>query len=416
MSSNKRFVMKKTQRIHSTSSPESFSIRLPSYVYLYFFCQSINLMTAVISVAVAAVVGNKISSNPLYATVPYGVQFLFIFLGTYPASLLMKKYGRKVGFTTGAVFLLFAGLTGYFSIVESSFSLLVISHGFIGLFTACANFYRYAVTDGLPESLQPKALSLVVAGGIIAGILGPTMSSQLQDISGFPQFSLCYASLMVLAFINLAIIYFLPDANVTSFETEEDHKNNILKNRDIVFASICIAACGYGLMNLLMIQSSLKMDHMHIKFEDVAFAIQWHVVAMFFPSFFTGILISRLGHIAVIVSGFVLFIISFSINIYDISYNNIALSLILLGVGWNFTYVGGSSMLTSSLVNSSEKQRWQGVGDTAIAIFATIGAMSPSFLLNDIGWKGSNIISIVMCIVSLFGIMLLKIKHGHELK
>lgn len=386
-------------------------VKLPSYIYLYFFCQSINLMTAVISVVVAAAVGNKISSDPLYATVPYGMQFLLLLIGTYPVSLIMNKYGRKLGFYIGAVFLMLAGIIGYLSVIENSFLLLIISHGLIGLFTACANFYRYAVTDGLEKSLKSKALSLVVAGGVIAGILGPTISSQLQDVSGFPQFSLCYASLIILSLINLVVIYFLPTVSFNKVSSVKSNFQNesSLESRSITYISICVAAAGYGLMNLLMIQSSLKMDHINVAFENAAFAIQWHVVAMFFPSFFTGFLISRFGHVPIILSGFILFIMSFLINIYDPNYNNIVLSLILLGLGWNFSYVGGSSMLTFSLSENPDKQRWQGIGDTIIAVFATIGAMSPSFLLNGIGWENSNITATTICFIPIFGLILVKI-------
>lgn len=382
--------------------------QLPNYVYLYFSCQSINLITAVISVAIAASVGVRISSNPMYATIPYGTQFLLLLMGTYPASIMMKKYGRKLGFHVGAIFLLFSGITGFFAVVENSFVLLVISHGLIGLFTACANFYRYAVTDGLPEILQPRAISLVVAGGVIAGIIGPAISSQLKDAFGFPAFSLCYASLIIFSLINLVFIYFLPDHEIKPPEVIKDVNDYDVRKQNFVYASIFVAACGYGLMNLMMIQSSLKMDQMQIEFNDAAFAIQWHVVAMFFPSFFTGSLISKLGHLVVTASGYFLFILSFLINLFDSSYINVTVSLVLLGLGWNFTYVGGSSMLAANIAKSRDKQRWQGIGDTAIAVFAMIGAMSPSFLLNQIGWEISNILSIGICLVPIISIILLK--------
>lgn len=387
-------------------------IKRPHYIYLYFFCQSINLITAVISVTIAASVGTKISSDPLYATVPYGMQFLLLLMGTYPASLLMSKYGRKFGFYLGAAFLSFAGVTGYFAVIENSFVLLIAAHGLIGLFTACANFYRYAVTDGLDKTFQSPALSLVVAGGVIAGILGPTISSQLRDVPNFAPFSLCYAFLIILSVINCAIIYFLPDFS-PKYEPKQIKTaiKTTLGKRNFAYISICVAAFGYGLMNLLMIQSSLKMDNMHVAFENAALAIQWHVVAMFFPSFFTGFLIARFGHILIAASGFILLAISFLINIYNASYDGIIFSLILLGLGWNFTYVGGSSMLALSLLDNPEKQKWQGIGDTIIAIFATIGAMAPSFLFNKIGWESSNIISISICLIPFFAIILLKIKN-----
>lgn len=388
----------------------SFFINLPRYVYLYFFCQSINLMAAVMSVTVAAIIGNKIASDPLYATVPYGMQFVLLLIATYPASVFMNRYGRKPVFVAGAVFLLCSGVIGYAAVANGSFFLLIIAHSCIGVFTACANFYRYAVTDGLAESLHSKALSLVVSGGVIAGILGPTASNWLQDVPGFPNFALCYAFFIILAVINVGIIYYLPDIHANIKDTLIKSKTALVTYRDVVFAAICTAAFGYGLMNLLMIQSSLKMDVLHIAFEDTAMAIQWHVVAMFFPSFFTGALIARCGHFSIIFLGFMLFVASFALNIYDVTYLHIFSSLILLGLGWNFTYVGGSSLLASCLAHHSDAKKWQGIGDTAIAVCATIGAILPSFLLSGVGWENSNLLAMGVCIALILGLIGVKIK------
>ena len=126
-------------------------------VYLYSFCQSINLTAAVISVAVAATVGSLLAPNELWATIPYGMQFLLLLLSTYPAALLMKRFGRKAGFSIGCSVLMLSGATGYYAINNESFLLLVVSHSLLGIFTAFANFYRFAATDNLPNEKKSKA-------------------------------------------------------------------------------------------------------------------------------------------------------------------------------------------------------------------------------------------------------------------
>lgn len=381
--------------------------RLPNYVYLYFLCQSINLIVAVIAVSIVATVGKKFSINEFYITVPYGVQFLFLLVATYPVALLMKAHGRRLGFIIGVVFLALAGIVGFIALVQKSFFLLILAHGFIGLFSACANFYRFAVTDGLPASLQPKALSLVVAGGVLAAILGPFFAIQLRDIGSFPSFSLCYGFLVILALINLGLIFFLPQRQKKAGEESADdaisqgRDTAPLERKNTIFLSISVAAFGYFVMNLMMIQSSLQMGDMHIAFKDASFSIQWHVIAMFLPSFFTGRLIARFGHMIIILFGLLFFLVSFAINIQMVSYMSITIALIFLGLGWNFTYVGGSAFLTFSLQKDKDFQKWQGVGDTMMAVFAMIGAFSPSLLFSSIGWVYSNLFGAFLCLMLL---------------
>ncbi len=371
---------------------------LPRYVYLYFFAQSINLTVAVISVALVAPVGNRLASAPFLSTVPYGVQFLFLLVASYPVALFMKKYGRKAGFVTGAVFLFLAGGAGYFAVVRESFFLLILSHGLIGLFAAFANFYRYAVNDGLPERLHARALSLVVAGGVIAGGCGPALTGWFRDIPGFAPFSLSYALLSVFALINLLLVFFLPNAR-----TAQNSVAPLSVKRSkgavgfVVFYPIFIAAFGYGVMNLFMILAALKMEALSLSFGESARALQWHVLAMFVPSFFTGRLIARFGHNAILFAGVVFFVVSFMMNVQGTEYGSLLLSLVLLGLGWNLTYVGGSSLLSSILLGHPDQKKWQGVGETVIAFFAALGAVSPSFLFNSAGWTTTQVMALVAC-------------------
>jgi MFS family permease len=164
---------------------------------------------------------------------------------------------------------------------------------------------------------------------------------------------------------------------------------------------MAVAALGYGIMNLLMIQASMHMKHMHEDFSDVRLAIQWHVIAMFAPSFFTGAIIHKLGIRATICVGLGLLIGCTAMNLWSHSYAMMSVSLIALGLGWNLTYVGGGALLAQTLQNSPLAMQIQGKNDLAIALLATVGAFSPSLLLGTVGWAGTNAICMALCIVLL---------------
>ncbi|MCO1619406.1 MAG: MFS transporter [Pseudomonas alloputida] len=373
---------------------------LPRRTYLYFTAQSINLTTAVMSVTMAAIVGASLAPDAAWSTVPYGFQFLCLMLATYPVSRLMSRIGRKKAFMLGAIPLALSGVSGFLAVEHQHFPTLVLSHSALGVYIAFANFNRFAATDNLSQALKPKALSLVVAGGVIAAVVGPTLTEWLRDVGGFPLFSLCYAAFVGLALLSLLIALCLPnDAGTASAvnSTAKPASTRAEPAGPSVVVAMAVAALGYGIMNLLMIQASMHMKHMHEDFTDVRLAIQWHVIAMFAPSFFTGAIIQRLGIKTTICAGLALLIGCSAMNIWSHSYAMMTLALIALGLGWNLTYVGGGALLAQSLQNSPAAMQMQGKNDLAIAVFATIGAFSPSLLLSSVGWDGTNAICMVLC-------------------
>ncbi|MBD5770120.1 MFS transporter [Marinomonas colpomeniae] len=390
---------------------------LPKYIYLYFLCQSLNLTVTVISVTVAATVGLMIAPDQSWATLPYGMQFLFMLLATYPASVLMEKKGRKVGFIVGALGLIGSGMVGFSAVMTDSFLLLIIAHSLLGCFMACANYYRFAAVDNLIGKTKTRAVSLVIAGGLVAAVLGPFIASSFRDIGGFPLFALCYLALVMLAGVNLILIVFLPNEVEKKITKQEKEKRDLvdqhwLKNVSPLFLlAVVTAAFSYGIMNLIMVQSSLQMHHLGIHFDHSAMAIQWHVVAMFAPSFLSGYLISRLGHQKVIFIGLAFFLATFIINIVGTSYSSIVLSLIFLGVAWNFTYVSGSAYIAVILEGNKSAKKLQGIGDTGIALFAMLGAMTPALLMSTIGWAGTNFLSIGLILFCLVLLILFIILH-----
>lgn len=379
------------------------SSTLPRRTYLFFTAQSINLTTAVMSVTMAAIVGAALAPAATWSTVPYGFQFLCMMLATYPVSGLMSRIGRKRAFMLGSIPLAVSGITGYLAVLYQHFPTLVISHSALGIYIAFANFNRFAATDNLAQNLKPKALSLVVAGGVIAALVGPALTEWLRDVGGYPLFSLCYAAFVGLAVMSLLIAACLPsDSGIARNDGAAKPAGTAAEPLSpVVAVAMAVAALGYGIMNLLMIQASMQMKHMHEDFSDVRLAIQWHVIAMFAPSFFTGAIIHKLGIRATICLGLGLLIGCTALNMWSHSYAMMTLSLIALGLGWNLIYVGGGALLAQTLQNSPAAMQMQGKNDLAIAVFATVGAFSPSLLLGTVGWGGTNAICMALCIVLL---------------
>lgn len=385
--------------------------RLPGRTYLYFTAQSINLVTAVMSVTMAAIVGASLAPTIELSTLPYGVQFLFVMLATYPASRLMSVIGRRSGFLLGTIPLAASGVLGYLAIEQHSFLLLTLSHAALGTYIAFANFNRFAATDGLEPGLKPRAISLVVAGGVLAALLGPALTSVLREIGGFREFALCYGAFVPLAGLAAITSALMPagkpvPVSANACAAKKPGFREALRS-PVILLAIVVASVGYCLMNLLMIQASMHMKHLHTHFSDVSMAIQWHVLAMFAPSFFTGVLIARLGLKTVICSGLLLLLASCAINLASSSYPAMTLALVVLGLGWNFTYVGGGALLARGLESNPDAMRMQGINDLGISVLATVGAFTPAILLSWIGWSGTNLLGIGLSAAVLLGSMII---------
>ncbi|GAA0774427.1 MFS transporter [Castellaniella ginsengisoli] len=382
------------------------SPKLPFRTYLYFLAQSINLTAAVMSVAMAAIVGATLTPSLWLSTVPYGVQFLFMMLMTVPASRLMQRIGRKPAFLLATIPLALSGAAGFLAIGRSSFALLIASHALLGTYIAFANFNRFAATDGLDARLKPRAISLVVAGGVLAALTGPLLADRLKDVAGFAPFALCYAALTGLALLSFLVHLAVREAPEAASPQAAGRRNTgtawgIVRRTPALGAAIAVGALGYGIMNLLMVQASLHMAGLHMHFSAVGTAIQWHVVAMFAPSFFTGVIIGRLGLRAVISGGVVLLIAASALNLLSDDYLMLVASLVVLGLGWNFTYVGGSALLARVLGDQPHAIEAQGLNDLGLSVMATAGAFLPALLLQGLGWAGTNLACIGLCLALL---------------
>ncbi|WJF90034.1 MFS transporter [Paraburkholderia bonniea] len=372
--------------------------KLPGATYVLTLCQAINLTAAVVSVTIAALVGSKLAPGHAWATVPYGVQFAAVALSTYPAASFMRRYGRKKGFLLGALFLIAAGGLGYHAVVQASFTQLIVAHGLLGMYVAFANFYRFAAVDALAPEMRPKGVSLVVAGGIVAAVSGPLLSMGLKDVGDFSPFSLCYASFVLLGLATAALMMFWRPAAAAA-PVARSIQTRAVSSRPAIIAAIVAAALSYLIMNMLMVQASLLMDSMCVSFDTSSFAIQGHVIAMFAPSFVTGAILARIGYRNTLFAGYLLLAGSTVLGIMGFSLGAMVAGLLMLGIGWNFGYVGGGALLASVLTEDN-RHRMQGINDSIIAICATAGAFLPAVLQTAIGWQNTNLLCLVLCLAA----------------
>ena len=372
---------------------------LPFGTYILAFAQALNLTAAVISVMISAIVGSLLVDEKSLSTVPYGLQFAAVMMFAFPASWLMKKFGRKKMFYIGGILLFCAGLMGFQAIEKNNFFLLATAHFTLGAYISIANFYRFAATDFLDERAKANAISLVVAGGVLAAFFGPLTANYLKSVNGFSDFALCYASMSLMAILTMILIYFWRQNSQppSHHDNQENHGENSIIT--YVILAVITSSWGYLSMNLLMVQASIHMREV-CTFERASTAIQAHVLAMVLPSFFSGYLINKIGKKKFVLAGFGIMNVACIINLIYFDYMSIYWGLVVVGLGWNVMYVGGAALL-SRYVEDGNQHKWQGINDTAIALCATIGAFMPAPMFVAFGWERTN--EIVLGINTLIG-------------
>ncbi|EPG36170.1 MFS transporter [Acinetobacter colistiniresistens] len=384
--------------------------QLPRYVYYLLAAQAFNLIAAVLSVTVAAIVGLKLAPTQALATVPYGLQFLAMLLTTFIFSFLMKKLGRHLVFQFGCVCLFLAGVLGYLALQQQQFYLLCLSHFSLGLFISTVNFYRFAASDRLAVELIPKATAMVISGGVIAAVIAPTLAIQFQQVQGLPDFTAIYLIFSILAVLLSPILYIWNQKfklqQTQQVKTEPVQRAKLPVN--LIMAAVISGAFAYYVMNVMMIMSSLHLKEHH-SFHYASISIQLHVLAMFLPSFFVSKLIQRWGAHNTIYIGFVLLMLSSLIPMLGQAGVYINVALIVLGIGWNFAYSGASTLLAG--LNEQQKHRVQGINETLIALFATLGAFLPAPILTKVGWTNANLLALLLSAVIFIALIVLSRHH-----
>ena len=369
--------------------------------------QGLSITTTSINMINTGLVGAMLATNPSYSTIPLSLQFLTIALTLIPVSLLMGKFGRRSMFLLGSLAAFIGCFIIAFSIIDKSFYLFIVGSILLGFSQANQQFYRYAAADNVSNNLKSKAISLVLAGGVIAAVVGPEVSRYSFDL--FPDY--IYLATYLLAasiqIINFTILIFIkikkPEVTAKKIRPLKD----ILMQKTLIIA-ILAAAVGYSLMSFIMTATPLQIVNI-CKLGNSASStvIQWHIIAMFAPSFFTGSIISRFGNRKVMLVGIILYAFSIFFGILGDTVLNFWIALFLCGLGWNFLYVGGSDIIAKSAL-PEERAKVQGVTDFIIFVFVAMGSFLAGYLHSNLGWEVMLFYTIIPISIIFISIIIIK--------
>ena len=348
--------------------------------------QGLSITATNINMINTGLVGTILARDPSYATLPLSLQFLTIAITLIPVSLLMGKIGRRPMFLIGAMAAFIGCLIIAFSIFNKVFSLFIFGSILLGFSQANQQFYRYAAADNVSTKLKSKAISLVLAGGLIAAIIGPEVSRYSFDFFSDYIYLASYLCAALIQIFNFWVLLFVKIKKPKQTKNSVRALSKILLRKTVIIA-ILAASVGYSLMSFIMTATPLQIVNV-CKLGDSASAtvIQWHVIAMFAPSFFTGSIINLLGNRKVMMMGVMLYIMSICFGIMGQTIQYFWVSLFLCGLGWNFLYVGGSDIIAKSAL-PEERAKVQGVTDFIIFIFVASGSFLAGSLHNNLGWE-----------------------------
>ncbi|UOO90317.1 MFS transporter [Vitreoscilla massiliensis] len=369
---------------------------MPYTVWGLALAQALLTTGNILLVAVSALIGKQLASHPALVTAPVASQFLGLILATLPAAFLMQKLGRKKVFIIGNVFGIIGAAVAIQALLISSLLLFTLGIFLTGIAIGIAQQYRFAALDECAKDVHPKAISVVMSGGVLAAFIGPNLAIWSQQWFAQNVYVGAFVGLAGLYVLALILIIVLPlksnTVNAAAAQTDVRSYGALFQQPLLVAATVS-GAIGYGVMVFLMTATPLAMHHHDYAFPDIAVVIQWHVLGMFVPSFFTGHLIKRHGLKPIILLGCALLIISAIINLFGQSYYHFFTALLLLGVGWNFTFIG-ATQLVSLAYRPQEKGKVQGMNDFLVFSTAAVASLFAGQTVETIGWMWVNLISL----------------------
>ena len=346
---------------------------------------------------IGGLAGQTLAPNPCYATLPISLIVLGSMLAANPLSMIMQRYGRRIGFFVGALGGALGGAVGAYGLYLDSFEIFMIGSLLTGIYMSAQGFYRFAAADTASEAFRPKAISYVMAGGLASALIGPQLVKVTAQSMVVP-FMGTYLTIIAINVLGSALFLALniPKPEQRSADAPIGRSRwEIMKTPTVAVAMIC-AMVSYALMNLVMTSTPLAVVGCGFEQNTAADVVSAHVLAMFVPSFFTGHLIARFGTTKIVGAGLVILASAGAVALQGVNVENFFLALILLGVGWNFGFIGATTMLASAH-NPEEKGIVQGMNDFFVFGGVTVASLSSGGLMNCSGgspvegWTAVNI-------------------------
>ncbi len=353
-------------------------------------CQTLYMSGTSLMITTSPLIGQLLADDKGMATLPLAVHHAGVMAATMPASQLMRAIGRRNGFMFATLFGMAGATIAGFAIINAWFWVFSLGVFIVGWFNGFAVFYRFAAADASAPEFRAKAISWVLTGGLFAAILGPELAKYTVDLLSPIMYAGSYFALIGLYILTMLLVSQVKIPPLTA-EEKATRGRPLLKilAQPKCFVAIATAVVAYGVMGLLMTSTSLAMMASGFDFNASATVTQMHIVGMFAPSFFTGNLIRRFGVMRIVLAGILISIVCVTVDLAGIHFLNFGIGLLLLGVGWNFMFIGATTMLTDTY-DISERAKIQGFND--FLIFATIAtaAISSGNLLHYFGWRTVN--------------------------
>lgn len=363
-------------------------------------------------VATAALVGAVLAPHKTLATLPMAVQHLSSMLTSIPASLLMDRIGRKAGFMLSTVFGAAGASLAMTAIIQKHFWMFLSATPLIGIYVGFGTYYRFAAADAVESASKGRAISWVMVGGLAAAFVGPNLARLTETLISEAPFAGSYGSLIfvyALGFMCSASLN-LPK-QICRRKSENSNARplkQIARQPKFIVALIC-GMFGYGVMTLVMTATPLAMHQHAHSFGDTSIVIQWHIVGMFAPSFFTGNLIRRFGLRRIMILGSIFELITVFLNLAGNSFMHFLLALVFLGMGWNFLFIGATTLLTETY-RPEERARTQAANDFTVFTTVAISSLSAGALQHRYGWQTVNWGVVPMLVLILASLLWLQLK------
>jgi MFS family permease len=341
--------------------------------------------------ATGSIVGATLAPNISFATVPISIYVVGLAAGTLPTGAISRAYGRRAAFMIGTGCGVLTGVLAAFAILRGSFVLFCCATFLGGLYGAVSQSYRFAAADGASAAYRPKAVSWVMAGGVFAGVLGPQLVQWTMDVWPPYLFAFSFAAQAVVALIAMAVVAGVDAPRPAAADLRGGRPLfEIARQPRFVAAAIC-GVVSYSMMNLVMTSAPLAMKICGLSLSDSNFGIQWHIVAMYGPSFFTGALIARLGAPLIVAVGLALEAAAATIGLSGVTAMHFWVVLVVLGVGWNFGFIAASALVLETH-RPQERNKVQALNDFLVFGVMALGSFSSGQLLANYGWSAVNLV------------------------
>ena len=349
----------------------------------------------------AGLVGLVIAPAKWLATMPVTSFVIGSMITTVPASLMMQRYGRRPVFAFGAVVCMLGALLAAYAIFHANFWLFCLATAMQGVFQATSGYYRFAAAESAGPENKSIAISWVLTGGVVAAVVGTLVAGGTSDLFAPFTFAGSYLSVAVFALLNLVVIGALNLPKPSQDEVSGPQRSwpELLQQPRLIIA-MASAMIAYALMNFMMTATPVAMIGCGFSKDAAKWVVQWHVLAMFVPSFFTGVLIKRFGMELITSLGMVLLVSSGVVGLLGTSFGHFSVAMMLLGLGWNFGFIGGTTMLTECY-RPSERGKVQAANDFGISTLMAVASFSSGQMLDGFGW-----VSVPIMVVPIAAIML----------